>query len=82
MTGNRTSWAELSTWFIGRAPAFRNGSSFSCLLRLEISEVLMCLEDMGHHSLTVKGQVEAVSHSTEHRQPEVKPDVVVECLVT
>ena len=36
---------------------------------------------MQNHSLTVKGGVKAVSNPTEHGHSEVKPDVVVECLL-
>ena len=42
----------------------------------------MYLNGMWDHGLTVKCGIEAVSNPTEHGHPEVKPDVVVECLVT
>ena len=37
---------------------------------------------MRDHGLAVEGGVEASQDLTEHRHPEVQPDVVVQCLVT
>ena len=37
---------------------------------------------MRDHGLAAEGGVEAARDTTEHRHPEVQPDVVVQCLVT
>ena len=45
-------------------------------------EFLVCLGSMRDHGLAAEGAVEAAWDPTEHRHPEVQPDVVVQCLVT
>ena len=45
-------------------------------------EILVHLGSMQDHGLAAEGGVEAARDPTEHRHPEVQPDVVVQCLVT
>ena len=45
-------------------------------------EFLVRLGSMRDHGLAAEGAVEAAWDPTEHRHPEVQPDVVVQCLVT
>ena len=45
-------------------------------------DILVHLNSMRDHGLAVEGGVEAAWDPTEHRHPEVQPDVVVQCLVT
>ena len=42
----------------------------------------MHLGSMRDHGLAAEGGVEAAQDTTEHRHPEVQPDVVVQCFVT
>ena len=42
----------------------------------------MCLGSMWDHGLAAEGGVEAAWDTTEHRHPEMQPDVVVQCFVT
>ena len=37
---------------------------------------------MRDHGLAAEGGVEAAQDTTEHRHPEVQPDMVVQCFVT
>ena len=64
---------ELETWVTRKSLPGRLGFQV---------EFLVCLSSMRDHGLAAEGAVEAARDPTEHRHPEVQPDVVVQCLVT
>ena len=56
------------------------GKSLPARLGFQV-EFLVRLGSMWDHGLAAEGAVEAARDPTEHRHPEVQPDVVVQCLV-